>query len=152
MFVKDKFGRNEAERAAPGLDDRRHLRSRTISRPRWRLRQDGSFEAVNSGEDSDRLPGLLLHPRWDRQRDAGARQEPASKVSGVFETTGSKTQFCEYGKMKQAGLDVYTDGNPWSMHHKVIIIDDETVIFGSFNFSDNADKQQRRESAHRPQH
>ena len=27
------------------------------------------------------------------------------------------------------------------MHHKVIIIDDRIVIFGSFNFSDNANTQ-----------
>jgi phosphatidylserine/phosphatidylglycerophosphate/cardiolipin synthase-like enzyme len=26
------------------------------------------------------------------------------------------------------------------MHHKVIVTDDKTTIFGSFNFSDNADK------------
>ena len=32
------------------------------------------------------------------------------------------------------------DGNPYLMHHKVIIIDGNTVIFGSFNFSNNADK------------
>ncbi|NWJ98067.1 MAG: hypothetical protein HXX20_20105 [Chloroflexi bacterium] len=62
------------------------------------------------------------------------------KVGGVFETTGSNTAFSEYGKMKQAGLEVYTDGNPWVMHHKVIIVDEQTVIFGSFNFSINADK------------
>ncbi|HEX2914972.1 MAG TPA: phospholipase D-like domain-containing protein [Chloroflexia bacterium] len=62
------------------------------------------------------------------------------KVGGVFETTGSNTPYSEYGKMKQAGLDVYTDGNPYVMHHKVIIVDERTVIFGSFNFSDNADK------------
>jgi phosphatidylserine/phosphatidylglycerophosphate/cardiolipin synthase-like enzyme len=43
--------------------------------------------------------------------------------------------------MKKAGLDVYTDGNPWVMHHKVIIIDEQTVVFGSFNFSDNANTQ-----------
>jgi phosphatidylserine/phosphatidylglycerophosphate/cardiolipin synthase-like enzyme len=62
------------------------------------------------------------------------------KVQGVFETTGSDTPFSEYGKMKKAGLDVYTDGNPWVMHHKVVIIDEQIVIFGSFNFSDNANK------------
>jgi phosphatidylserine/phosphatidylglycerophosphate/cardiolipin synthase-like enzyme len=62
------------------------------------------------------------------------------KVGGVFETTGSGTVYSEYGKMKKAGLDVYTDGNPWVMHHKVIIIDEQVVIFGSFNFSSNADK------------
>jgi phosphatidylserine/phosphatidylglycerophosphate/cardiolipin synthase-like enzyme len=61
------------------------------------------------------------------------------KVQGVFETTGSQTPFSEYGKMKKAGLDVYTDGNPWVMHHKVIILDDRVVVGGSFNFSANAD-------------
>ena len=63
------------------------------------------------------------------------------KVGGVFETTGSGTPYSQYGKMKKAGLDVYTDGNPYVMHHKVIIIDDHITIFGSFNFSDNANTQ-----------
>lgn len=67
------------------------------------------------------------------------RAKSGVKVSGVFETTGSQTQYSEYGPMKKAGLDVYTDGNPWSMHHKVIIIDDHLVVFGSYNYSSSAD-------------
>jgi len=62
------------------------------------------------------------------------------QVSGVFETTGSETQFSEYGKFKRAKMDVLQDGNPYLMHHKVFIIDGATVIFGSFNFSNNADQ------------
>jgi phosphatidylserine/phosphatidylglycerophosphate/cardiolipin synthase-like enzyme len=69
------------------------------------------------------------------------RSKAGVTVSGVFETTGSQTAFSAYGKLKKEGLPVYTDGNPWVMHHKVIIIDDRIVIFGSFNFSDNADTQ-----------
>ena len=69
-----------------------------------------------------------------------AKAKAGLPVSGVFETTGSNTSFSEYGKMKQQKLDVYQDGNPWVMHHKVIIVDERIVIFGSFNFSDNADK------------
>ena len=61
-------------------------------------------------------------------------------VSGVFERTGSETRFSEYGKMKQAGLDVYQDGNPYTMHHKVFVLDDRTTLFGSFNFSDGANR------------
>ena len=61
-------------------------------------------------------------------------------VAGVFEKTGSETQYSEYGKMRKAKLDVLQDGNPYVMHHKVIIIDGRTVIFGSFNFTKNADK------------
>ncbi len=68
------------------------------------------------------------------------KQMAGVDVSGVFETTGSQVPASEYGKMKAAGLDVYTDGNPWVMHHKVVIIDGRTTVAGSFNFSQNADK------------
>jgi phosphatidylserine/phosphatidylglycerophosphate/cardiolipin synthase-like enzyme len=69
-----------------------------------------------------------------------ARAKAGISVAGVFEKTGSETQFSEYGKLLKAGLDVLQDGNPYVMHHKVIIIDGRTVIFGSYNFSNNADK------------
>lgn len=75
------------------------------------------------------------------EEEMAARSKAGITVSGVFETTGSQTQFSAYGKLKSAGLPVYTDGNPWVMHHKVIIIDERIVIFGSFNFSDNANTQ-----------
>ena len=39
------------------------------------------------------------------------------------------------------GIDVYLDANPYNMHHKVLILDDETVVAGSFNFSEGADRQ-----------
>ncbi|MBK8903570.1 MAG: hypothetical protein IPM53_20475 [Anaerolineaceae bacterium] len=64
-------------------------------------------------------------------------------VRGVFERVGSDTPFSYYGPLAQARLAnvaVRTDGNPQVMHHKVFIIDRSTVIFGSFNFSDNANR------------
>ncbi len=75
------------------------------------------------------------------EEEMAARGRAGVEVSGVFETTGSQTQYSAYGKLKKAGFPVYTDGNPWTMHHKVIIIDERIVIFGSFNFSDNANTQ-----------
>jgi phosphatidylserine/phosphatidylglycerophosphate/cardiolipin synthase-like enzyme len=42
--------------------------------------------------------------------------------------------------MQAQGLDVWQDGNPYTLHHKVFIIDDSVVVLGSFNFSDNADE------------
>ena len=69
------------------------------------------------------------------------RAKAGVKVRGVFENTGSGTQFSEYGKMKTATLDVWQDGNPYLMHHKVFIIDDKTVVLGSFNFSQNAETE-----------
>lgn len=47
----------------------------------------------------------------------------------------------EYDRFKQAGLLVYIDGNPGNMHHKVFIIDERIVIFGSYNFSASAERR-----------
>ena len=63
------------------------------------------------------------------------------EVKGVFEKVGSGTQYSEYPKMKEKGIDVKQDGNKYSMHHKVFIIDDTKVITGSYNFSNSADSE-----------
>lgn len=60
-------------------------------------------------------------------------------VEGVFEKTGANTVYSECNLLLQKGLDVRLDGNPRTFHHKVFIIDGETVILGSFNFSEGAD-------------
>ncbi len=67
-----------------------------------------------------------------------AQAERGIDVEGVFETTGSETRFSEMTRLFCAGLDVRQDGNGGQLHHKVVIIDDATVITGSFNFSNNA--------------
>jgi len=63
-------------------------------------------------------------------------------VSGVFEAqqVASNTGG-EYERLEQAGLDVRLDGNPRNMHHKVILIDDQIVVFGSYNFTANAERK-----------
>ena len=70
-----------------------------------------------------------------------SRAKAGVQVRGVFENTGSDTQYSEYGKMKKEGLDVWQDGNPYLMHHKVFLIDGKTVVLGSFNFSQNAEEE-----------
>lgn len=67
------------------------------------------------------------------------RAEAGVQVEGVIEKRGAT-----YGVLPDlfcAELPVRTDGNRYSMHHKVIIIDDETVITGSFNFTEMADHE-----------
>ncbi|HRV94904.1 MAG TPA: phospholipase D-like domain-containing protein [Anaerolineae bacterium] len=61
-------------------------------------------------------------------------------VRGIFETRGSETEFSEFAQMKRQNLDVRQDGNPYTLHHKVFIIDNQVVTLGSFNFSDNANR------------
>ncbi len=72
------------------------------------------------------------------------RADAGVTIRGVFEKTGSDTVFSYYPHLAASGMEnvsVRTDGNPQIMHHKVFIIDRETVIFGSFNFSDSANRK-----------
>ncbi len=62
-------------------------------------------------------------------------------IRGIFEKRGAYTKYSEFLKMKIEGVPVIVDRNRYIMHHKVIIIDNETVITGSFNFSENANKR-----------
>ena len=69
------------------------------------------------------------------------RADAGVSVRGVFENSGSDTIYSFYPYMEAtelANLDVRRDGNPRIMHHKVFIIDRETVLLGSFNFSESA--------------
>ncbi len=65
------------------------------------------------------------------------RKAAGITVEGVIENRGASqgaypTLFCN-------GARVRVDGNTYTMHHKVIIIDDNTVITGSFNHTRAAD-------------
>ncbi|MNS53140.1 Phospholipase D precursor [compost metagenome] len=65
------------------------------------------------------------------------------KVEGVFEKSQAASRYSEYqvlngAEATNANIDVRIDSNPALMHHKVIIVDDSTLIMGSFNFSASA--------------
>jgi len=61
-------------------------------------------------------------------------------VAGVMEDEQVNSNAgTEFDPFKQAGLDVYRDGNSGQMHHKVMIIDESIVIFGSYNFTNSAE-------------
>jgi phosphatidylserine/phosphatidylglycerophosphate/cardiolipin synthase-like enzyme len=59
------------------------------------------------------------------------------EIRGVFEKF-QNNQWSEYRKMED--LDVKFDTNSNMMHHKVFIIDNETVILGSYNPTKNANE------------
>ena len=61
-------------------------------------------------------------------------------VAGVFEKRNSTASWSQLPALHCAGAAVRQDGNRYVLHHKVIIIDDHTVITGSFNFSRSAEK------------
>jgi phosphatidylserine/phosphatidylglycerophosphate/cardiolipin synthase-like enzyme len=69
------------------------------------------------------------------------RAKAGVTAAGVMETSQYESnQGSEYDRFKKAGLDVRLDGNPRNMHHKVLIIDGQSVVTGSYNFSRNAEE------------
>jgi phosphatidylserine/phosphatidylglycerophosphate/cardiolipin synthase-like enzyme len=61
-------------------------------------------------------------------------------IAGVMEEEQVKSNIgTEYDFFKQAGLNVFVDGNEGQMHHKTMIIDERIVITGSYNFSRSAE-------------
>ena len=60
------------------------------------------------------------------------------RVQGVFERRNSAASWSQLPALHCAGAEMRQDGNPYTMHHKVIIIDGRTVVTGSFNFSQSA--------------
>ena len=118
------------------------------------LELDGGEIEIIFAPEADELSPLLLEL-------AGARQairfmafvfslEPLAEamllqaayadvqVEGVFENRNSLASWSQLPALHCAGANVRQDGNRYTLHHKVIIIDDHTVITGSFNFSRSA--------------
>jgi len=64
-------------------------------------------------------------------------------IRGVFEErqVKSQKQYTEYYKMIDNNMNVRLDGNKNNMHHKVFIIDNNTVITGSYNPTASGDKR-----------
>ena len=61
-------------------------------------------------------------------------------VRGVFESQNAGGSGADFGRLKAGGVDVLEDGNCYILHHKVIVIDERTVITGSYNFTSSAEK------------
>ncbi|HSV86323.1 MAG TPA: phospholipase D-like domain-containing protein [Levilinea sp.] len=75
--------------------------------------------------------------------DAVLRRAAAGvEVRGVFDDNQAQTNTgTNWDRFRAAGLEVRTGEPTWQMHHKVIIIDRKIVTFGSYNYSNNAERR-----------
>ena len=62
------------------------------------------------------------------------------RVRVVLDEAQAANLGSQYGRLLEAGLDVRLDANPAKMHHKVMVIDGEVVVAGSYNFSRSAEE------------
>jgi phosphatidylserine/phosphatidylglycerophosphate/cardiolipin synthase-like enzyme len=65
--------------------------------------------------------------------------ESGVQVEGVAEARSFSATYSQIDRLQRGGAVVLPDGNPHIMHHKVMIIDDQTVILGSYNFTLSAE-------------
>ena len=96
---------------------------------------------VAEAQDSIRFMAFILTD--DQLGEAiMAQHQNGLTVQGVFEERNADLAYSEFGRMYgvEPRMDVRLDGNTYMMHHKVLILDDETVIVGSFNFSRSANE------------
>lgn len=94
---------------------------------------------VNDAEES--VYFLAFSLTSDELADAlMAAEARGVEVRGVMDAGQvASNQGGEYAALRAAGMDVRLDGEEGSMHDKVLIIDGEIVVTGSYNFSANAE-------------
>lgn len=69
------------------------------------------------------------------------RLEAGVRVRGVIEKRSAGSRHSRHTYLADHGADIYIDGNPNTMHHKVIVVDGRLVMTGSYNFSAGADEK-----------
>jgi phosphatidylserine/phosphatidylglycerophosphate/cardiolipin synthase-like enzyme len=98
---------------------------------------DKLVDLVSSAQRSIRFIAFTYtHP--DLAEAMIERHNAGVDVAGIFETRGA-TQ----GAMVPlwcGGVPVKVDDNQYTMHHKVLIIDESIIVTGSFNFTKAADE------------
>lgn len=78
---------------------------------------------------TDRDVGNLL----TKKRRAGLT------VEGVFDEC-QIDRYSEYRWLTKLGVKTWQDGNQSLMHHKLMLVDDDTVVCGSYNFTRSAER------------
>ena len=73
-------------------------------------------------------------------------QDRGVEVEGVFDKSWSSNRYSKDEYLEDAGIDIKYDGNPYTLHDKVMIIDDEIVVTGSYNFTNSANDKNEENS------
>ena len=98
------------------------------------------LEEISNAEESIYFMTFSFTLR-DVATDMLRKNDEGVEVRGVFEKLGSGTKYSNYGYFISNDIDVRKWSDSGKLHHKVFILDNETVITGSFNPSKNGDEK-----------
>jgi phosphatidylserine/phosphatidylglycerophosphate/cardiolipin synthase-like enzyme len=68
------------------------------------------------------------------------RQAAGVVVQVVMERQNASGTGAVFGRLESGGVNVLEDGSCYILHHKAMIIDDQIVITGSYNFTNSAER------------
>jgi len=99
---------------------------------------DRVVELVSNAQESVRF---MIFTYTDKNLAAAMieRFEAGVDVAGVIENRGASQG--AFVTLACAKVPVKVDGNKYTMHHKVIVIDGSIVVTGSYNFTKSADTE-----------
>lgn len=139
MFEDDRFDDKESADASDSVVNLDGVKVEVFFSPNGGA-DDRIAELLSSA--TDRIDFLAYSFTSDSLAQALiAAAKSGVQVSGVMEADQVESNTGgEFENFQNAGLDVFQDGNSGLMHHKLIIIDQSIVIFGSYNFSRNAER------------
>lgn len=131
-FGNDKTGRTPYPVVRMGtgtvesyFSPRERVRSRVID---WVDRARVSVEVLAFSFTDNEIADALIE-----------RNTAGVPVRVVFETRNADGSGSEYARLRRRGVETLEDGNCYTMHHKVIIVDRRVVITGSYNFTARAE-------------
>jgi len=138
MFVDDKFGDN----TVPETPNPRVIIDGTPVDTYFS--PDDGVQAILTdiiNEAQESIYFMMFSFTADPLGDAvRSRAAAGVTVAGVMDNDQVASNVgTEFDPFRQARLDVYLDGNPGQMHHKVMVIDENIVILGSYNFTNSAE-------------
>lgn len=138
MFIDDKFGDHTVAETPHPLLTINGTEIETYFSPDDGV-QSRFVELVNSARQSIYFMAFSFtsDPIGEAVR---ARAMNGVTVAGVMDEGQVNSNVgTEFDPFSQMGLSVYRDGNDGQMHHKVMVIDENIVIFGSYNFTNSAE-------------
>ncbi len=136
MFEDGAFGASSPDYVPHPLVDLNGILIETYFEAEGNVRER-IIELIDGAEESVRFLALIFTD--DGIARAIIRSHRAGlTVSGVIEARNGNAGGSVFEPLRGAGVDVLEDGNPYIMHHKVVLIDEEIVITGSYNFTANA--------------
>lgn len=137
MFIHKTFGTRPARQVPHPVIKVGNSTIRTFFSPRG----GGQEAVVETVAKAQQRLSFMTFSFTDKQI-AGImvdKKKAGLRVEGVFDQCLGYGRYSMYHTLRKNNIYTRMDGNEALLHHKVILVDD-TVITGSYNFSNNADR------------